>query len=364
MTTREEITKDAKVGRYDEYDKGEVIDEIEQDFHNDQSDMALVNDHIENMVDTTTKYFEGDTFEEPTEEDLIQSAVKYDQNKPNRPYQSESCKPIFTAGKISIGLSHAKLFGLLDENGNICVKPQGMSVQEKMKTIKKAKELAQPKENPVVVMLPEDEDPSLKIRREERQKRLQAMKNPRLGYDFLGKDRGNILERVTAPAKSKKADKFAELDYDAKLDKLACPKCKREQSYDEYSEKKRVCGQCGIRFAQLHISNILAFEGRLKVKIQKAQQRKDAVEAEMYPTPKLNLTSLTSSVSRPTSPWSTGRASIGSSRAFDSGEWESCLGTGHYSRERERVRVCMCVPVYEKSVFERERKRDCLFNYL
>lgn len=32
-----------------------------------------------------------------------------------RPYQNPLCKPVISAGKIKIGLSQAKLFGLMDD---------------------------------------------------------------------------------------------------------------------------------------------------------------------------------------------------------------------------------------------------------
>ena len=36
----------------------------------------------------------------------------------------------------------------------------------------------------------------------------------------------------------------AEQDYEASQDKLACPECKRFQSFNDFWEKKRWCGQC------------------------------------------------------------------------------------------------------------------------
>ena len=48
---------------------------------------------------------------------LGESLVSTSNAKKERHYQHPHCKPIYTAGSISIGLSTARLFGLLDEHG-------------------------------------------------------------------------------------------------------------------------------------------------------------------------------------------------------------------------------------------------------
>jgi uncharacterized protein (DUF983 family) len=52
----------------------------------------------------------------------------------------------------------------------------------------------------------------------------------------------------------------AELDYEARLDKLQCPKCKAVQSWDQFKKKTRECQASGcqglkIRFEKLNISS-------------------------------------------------------------------------------------------------------------
>lgn len=43
--------------------------------------------------------------------------------------------------------------------------------------------------------------------------------------------------------------KMGQADYDALVDKKACPGCKAKQSYDEFKEKRKACGNCRLEYA-------------------------------------------------------------------------------------------------------------------
>ena len=44
-------------------------------------------------------------------------------------------------------------------------------------------------------------------------------------------------------------------DYEARLDKLICPSCRKPQSFDEFFEKKRNCSQCKLKFEKLNVTS-------------------------------------------------------------------------------------------------------------
>lgn len=111
----------------------------------------------------------------------------------------------------------------------------------------------------------------------------------RCGYDFVSRleEQGDFLQRYdTAPEKGSKAYKklieAEKADYEAKLDKLACPKCRKTQTFDEYYEKIRSCRACKEKFTQLNVSNTAAFEAKMKKEEEKRLARAKAVEDAMY----------------------------------------------------------------------------------
>ena len=71
-------------------------------------------------------------------------------------------------------------------------------------------------------------------------------------------------------------------DYTALLDKLACPKCKAEQSFDEYHEKIRECRRCKEKFVKVKVCNAAAFERQQKEQEEKRQKKLRELEEEMY----------------------------------------------------------------------------------
>lgn len=91
---------------------------------------------------------------------------------------------------------------------------------------------------------------------------------------------------MTSLEKIKKAD--AEEEYKVSKDKLECPvhfanhKCRREQSFNEWWDKKRFCPQCKVRFAKVNVCDPHKFDRRMKENETKRQERLKKVEDSMY----------------------------------------------------------------------------------
>jgi hypothetical protein len=69
------------------------------------------------------------------------------------------------------------------------------------------------------------------------------------------------------------------------LDKLGCPKCRREQTFDEYSQNRRTCSQCNHeRFIKLKIVNMNSFEKRMKDAEEKRKANMLVADKKIYGT--------------------------------------------------------------------------------
>jgi ribosomal protein L37AE/L43A len=83
--------------------------------------------------------------------------------------------------------------------------------------------------------------------------------------------------------KSKNSNKLSqEDDYKALIDKLVCPACKAEQSFDEYFEKIRECRRCNEKYTKAKISNAASFEKKNKENEEKRLLKLKSVEAAVY----------------------------------------------------------------------------------
>jgi len=158
--------------------------------------------------------------------------------RPQRPYVTPLSRPVLAAGNTQLSYAQARLYGLVDENGE--VKPidelrgEGASVAaaRHQQTMDSVKNLSEPKELDLShIEVEEDKHLTFKPARSEAAKK--AMLNSRCGYDFVSRleERGDFLDRYSAePEKGSKTYKkmlqSAKDDYMAQLDKLACPKCK------------------------------------------------------------------------------------------------------------------------------------------
>ena len=204
-------------------------------------------------------------------------------------YLSDTAKPVFSAGGTSISIAQAKLFGLVDKEGNIATS------KLKCDTINDVREKVESKLKSRVFEMSNASKP--KIEAEEvgnnrsftrTREALSAMKNPECGYDFVERlqEKGNFLESLATQAASKKnklkgGDQL-KADYESKLDKLACPTCKTEQSFDEYIEKRRICARCQQRFRQLNVSNADNFLKRMNDNENAKLEKLAIIDREIY----------------------------------------------------------------------------------
>jgi len=223
-------SQDAKTGHYD--------DDDDNDHHHDH--------HHGNNNDDDVDEFppEGPGGEEDVAVLRVSAEGETDLlGRPQRPYVTPLSRPVLAAGNTQLSYAQARLYGLVDENGE--VKPidelrgEGASAAaaRHQQTMDSVKNLSEPKELDLShIEVEEDKHLTFKPARSEAAKK--AMLNSRCGYDFVSRleERGDFLDRYSAePEKGSKTYKkmlqSAKDDYMAQLDKLACPKCKVGPSF-------------------------------------------------------------------------------------------------------------------------------------
>lgn len=217
------------------------------------------------------------------------------EKKKERRYQHPHCKPVFQSGNLTIGMSQARLYGLLDENGKLKIpEPVDLQVDDLQASLSRIGAMSEPRELDLShIVDPEAEEETFKPARSKQAEN--AMRNPRCGYDFidrLNNQEGGFLDRAFGNDKAQsKMEKLqmdsAKEDYLASHDKLVCPTCKREQSFDEFWEKKRMCSLCKQRYQKGNLCNAGAFERRLKEQEAKRLQKLAEAEAEIYAVKKV-----------------------------------------------------------------------------
>lgn len=256
-------------------------------------------------------YQEEDCEEEKEREREANTCQQSNANgEKNHVYENKFSKPVLQLRGTTLTYGEAKLFGLLDKDGKVNVKERASGEDEKKKSKRNKKEVkavldALSKKKDTTKITPEaiDEDVAeccFKPKRSKEAKR--AMMNPSCGYDFVSRlnDAGDFLQRNSTKKVVSGADDRSESkkeDYEASLDKLQCPKCRKYQSFDEYVEKRRVCGQCQERYVRLNVVNMNSWKQRQEQAEQRKRERLKRIEDEAYAdakfTPKLNLTSKT-----------------------------------------------------------------------
>ncbi len=111
-----------------------------------------------------------------------------------------------------------------------------------------------------------DEDLELTFKPAKSEEALRAMNNQKCGYDFMRElnTKGQFMKRndVVKSGPSKAVLDQMEADYEARLDKLVCPKCEKPQSFKSFFEHKRECLNCKVRFEKKSIFNRRDFERR------------------------------------------------------------------------------------------------------
>eukprot|EP00644_Phytophthora_capsici_P009306 jgi/Phyca11/107177/e_gw1.13.803.1 len=74
-----------------------------------------------------------------------------------------------------------------------------------------------------------------------------------------------------------------ENDYNARLDKKACPKCGLPQSYSEFKDKKKKCQMCGVEFRFLNAWGDIeqSFTSRMADSLRARAERKEQIYAQV-----------------------------------------------------------------------------------
>ena len=216
------------------------------------------------------------------------NTTTYDDNE-TRPYQNPLLKPIIKVGGLEIGLSKAKLYGLVDGDGNVALPGEKRDVLKTKNDARRYfKKMAAPREINADEILEkfDEEKPTFKPTRNRDAEA--AMRNPRCGYDFVDrlKAKGDFLDRAfggstNAKAEKKKTD-VAEEAYKDRIDKLRCPLCKREQSFQQFFTKQRDCNQCGVRFVPSKVHSSVDFEARMADAERRRAEKLKKLDDEVY----------------------------------------------------------------------------------
>lgn len=215
-----------------------------------------------------------------------------------RAYQHPATQARFTVGGKQLSLVEAKLYGLVDADGSFKhpmqqLSSSGGSVHGSDNTNnskgqrQKILQMAQPRADYANDVDLQEERPSFQPQRSEAA--MKAMKNPRLGYDFMDRlgQGGNFLDRLQTDSHANQRYSKAQLDvmeadYAVKLDKLQCPMCHKEQSFVEMIENRRVCGPCQVKFVKLKVSSGQRFVQQNAEREAKRLAKLAKIDEEMY----------------------------------------------------------------------------------
>lgn len=310
MATREELRGYSNNNRYDDVDDEEGLDiedeklmstvskdniedylydgegdELQYDIDQEE-DAGRAEEEEENLSDNELNILQQLEEHEAENENYENEDLEAETGN-GRIYQNKLCKPVVAVGNTKIGMSQAKLFGLLDANGKVKISGNGPAV-DRTNQHKKILSMSKPREiDPDLVDNAVDK-PSFKPSRTK--EALNAMKNPKCGYDFVNRmkdDTSTFLDRVDRGGRKKGNYSKAELDtmeadYEIKLDKLQCPQCKKPQSFDEFIEKKRNCSQCSKKFEKLNVTSGVSFAAKAQEKEAERRAKLRAQEIAMY----------------------------------------------------------------------------------
>eukprot|EP01033_Poteriospumella_lacustris_P013343 gene13343-9552_t len=232
-----------------------------------------------------------------------------DPSKRERPYQHPMSQGRFVVGSRTLTMAEAKLYGLVDAEGRLVAVSSAVnaaSAAAPKVPLKRLSDMARPR-SPAAAPSPEEDGYTFQPQRSA--SALKAMKNPKLGYDFVDRlqSGGGFLQRLDKDNHKKiagvtlsKAEQAAmEEDYNARLDKLTCPSCAKEQSFDEFLERSRLCRLCGVKYVKAHVSSGLGFVKQNAKREADRQKKLQQLEREMYGD--VGVTKTVASKSRPAS---------------------------------------------------------------
>lgn len=254
--------------------------------------MSLTLSESEPKKQEKIEEYEEEDFHEDDELEMTDSDDS--ENEDETPQTTNAYKTSFSAtalkkGNTELSYAEAKLYGLLDEHGKIKKKTSKSKAQKNPNEIKKhINRLSETKREQ---KLDPGEDPevaecSFAPRKSKEAER--AMKNSRCGYDFVSRlqEKGDFMERMNETSAGGSINKAMldaqKEDYEARLDKLQCPKCRKYQSFDEFVDKRRHCGACKERYTKLHVSKGRAWEQKQKENELMRRVRLAKIEEDAY----------------------------------------------------------------------------------
>ncbi|KAG2842415.1 hypothetical protein PC111_g2750 [Phytophthora cactorum] len=119
-----------------------------------------------------------------------------------------------------------------------------------------------------------------------RKKTQRTTDSSRDDFDGGGDSGQSFISRMEAAERNRQkklALSRGENDYDARLDKKACPKCGLPQSYSEFKDKKKKCQMCGVEFRFLNAWGDIehSFTSRMAETSRAQAERKEQIYAQM-----------------------------------------------------------------------------------
>jgi ribosomal protein L37AE/L43A len=224
-------------------------------------------------------------------------------------YSTEMMKPVLKVGGTTITLGEAKLYGLLDGDGEVKLNRKGgtsgsssggggsSSAKKLQEAIERARALSNPMTRSDVAPPSDAKDYTFKPGKSAQA--MKAMRSKECGYDFIDRLQGgnnDFLARLGEKHEKSMAKRELEAlkqDYEARLDKLVCPNCSRTQSFDEFHQNKRKCQQCQVKYVKGSVFHPRQYAKKQQEFENMRIQRLKEIEDVMYPPeshrPKLNI---------------------------------------------------------------------------
>jgi hypothetical protein len=185
------MEKDDVLIEEEEFNDNEITENYNNNIYNDKTLEDQNEEEEEEEEEEDGEYYDDDLLADNIDFNDKDDEKKFD----GRLYQNELTKPIFKVGNTEIGLSQAKLFGLLDENGELKLK-NGHPKQDKKKSASHLRSLSKPRS--VQVIIDDEEAAECTFKPTKDPKAVAAMNQKNLGYDFADRlgDGVSFLDRL------------------------------------------------------------------------------------------------------------------------------------------------------------------------
>jgi hypothetical protein len=221
------------------------------------------------------------------EEEEGEGSPSKDAQQKERPYQTDMTRPVVQYGKTKLTYGEAKLYGLLDERGEVRLQGNSEAFARSRAAVLHSRGMAERKEPAKAG--PSEEEREMTFKPARSKEASKAMNSRGCGYDFVRRldEGGGFMQRTFARGEKGKSEKRLQEsqkeDFEARQDRLKCPNCNKFQAFDEFIEKKRSCQQCHVRYAQSSVSHPQAYARKQQEAEQRKKERLKKMEDELYP---------------------------------------------------------------------------------